>query len=163
MRTLEDLYAYNAWANARVFALCGEVEQQAQLGDEAPGTRGTLTETLQHLVVVEDVYARLLRGEATETLESRNAHALAWFTDRSGQLGQEYTEILRGADEAFLGAELRVPWFDFHLTKHDGLLQVIHHSALHRAQVFSVLGQRGVEVPDLDYVNFVESRLAGEA
>jgi hypothetical protein len=43
------------------------------------------------------------------------------------------------------------------LTKHDGLLQVLSHSAQHRAQVFSVLGQRGIDVPDLDYVLFVKS------
>ena len=88
---------------------------------------------------------------------------LGWFAGASAQLAKEYTTILRGADSAFLDDELRVPWFDFRLTKHDGLLQVLSHSALHRAQVFSVLGQRGVEVPDLDYVDFVESRLAGEA
>jgi uncharacterized damage-inducible protein DinB len=162
VRTLEDLFAYNAWANARVFGVCRDADR-AQLGDAAPGTRGTLAETLQHLVVVEDVYARLLRGDPTEELDSREEHDLAWLADRSARLGEEYTAILGRADAAFLEDELRVPWFDFRLTKHDGLLQVLSHSSLHRAQVFSVLGQRGAEVPDLDFVDFVESRLAGDA
>jgi uncharacterized damage-inducible protein DinB len=162
VRTLEDLYTYNGWANARVFAVCEQVDQ-TRLGDAAPGTRGTIAQTLQHLVVVEDVYAHLLRGEPIDTLASREEHDLGWFAGASAQLAKEYTAILHSADSAFLDDELRVPWFDFRLTKHDGLLQVLSHSALHRAQVFSVLGQRGVEVPDLDYVDFVESRLAGEA
>ncbi len=162
LRTLEDLYAYNSWANERVFAVCGALDA-APLGAAAPGTRGTIAETLQHLVVVEDVYARLLRGDPTESIPAREDHDLAWFAERSAQLGQEYRAILTNADAAFYEAELRVPWFDFQLSKHDGLLQVLHHSALHRAQVFSVLGQRGVEVPDLDYVDFVESKLPGGA
>ena len=162
MRTLHDLYAYNAWANARVFAVCRDVDQ-ALIAGEAPGTHGTIAETLQHLVVVEDVYARLLRGDPTERMDSRDEHEPAWFAARSAQLTDEYTEMLKRADADFLDAALLVPWFDFPLTKHDGLLQVLSHSSLHRAQVFSVLGQRSVEVPDLDYVDFVESKLASEA
>lgn len=159
VRTLQDLYAYNSWANARVFAVCRDVDQ-ALIEGEAPGTRGTIAETLQHLVVVEDVYARLLRGEPTDAIDAREDHEFTWFATRSAQLSDEYTALLAGADATFLDDELRVPWFDFHLTKHDGLLQVLSHSALHRAQVFSVLGQRGVDVPGLDYVDFVESRLS---
>jgi hypothetical protein len=60
------------------------------------------------------------------------------------------------ADEAFYADALHVPWFDFVLTKRDGLLQVLSHSAQHRAQVFSALGERGVDVPGLDYVEYIE-------
>ncbi|MFI5272480.1 MAG: DinB family protein [Ktedonobacterales bacterium] len=155
MRTLRDLYAHNAWANARVFAVCRDADRQ-QLEDQAPGTFGTLAETLQHLVVVEDVYARMLRGEPLERVEAREDHDLDWFAERSAQLGQEYVAIAATDDAAFYDDELRVPWFDFHLTKHDGLLQVLSHSAQHRAQVLSTLGARGVEVPDVDYVLYVE-------
>jgi uncharacterized damage-inducible protein DinB len=162
MRTLRDLYAYNAWANGQVFAICGTVDR-GQLEAEAPGTRGTILETLRHLVVVEDVYARMLRGESLERVDAREEHDLAWVAERSAQLGEEYAAIVAEGDEGFLEADLRVPWFDFHLTKHDGLLQVLSHSAQHRAQVFSVLGQRGVEVPDLDFVLYVEGKQSGGA
>ena len=65
--------------------------------------------------------------------------------------------IHKRASDAFYDEPLSVPWFDFALTKHDGLLQVVTHSTQHRAQVCSVLGQHGVEVPNLDYVFLVES------
>lgn len=159
MHTLRDLYAYNGWANARVFAVCRDVDRP-RLEEQAPGTFGTIAETLQHLVVVEDVYARMLRGDPVEEVEAREEHDLEWFARRSTQLSQEYAEIVAGADATFYDEPLRVPWFDFHLTKHDGLLQVLSHSSQHRAQVLSILGARGLEVPDLDYVLFVEEGAA---
>lgn len=160
MRTLQDLYAYNAWADARVFAVCRQADQ-ARLEAEAPGTFGTLAETLKHMVQVEDVYLRMLRSEPPDQVggaEAYFAHDLAWFQERASQLATDYTDLLVSAQPAFYDEPLKVPWFDFALTRHDGLLQVLSHSALHRAQVFSVLGAHGVEVPDLDYVDFVESK-----
>jgi uncharacterized damage-inducible protein DinB len=49
------------------------------------------------------------------------------------------------------------------MTVHDGLIQVVGHSAQHRAQVLSVLGQHGVEVPDLDYVLMLREARSGAA
>ena len=160
MRSLQDLYAYNAWANVRVFAECRDLDR-AQLELDAPGTRDTLQGTLAHLVQVEDAYLSMLRGEPRGTIGPQDvyfAHDLAWFADRAAQIGAQYLELLAGAADAFYDEPLHVPWFDFRLTKHDGFLQVLSHSAQHRAQVFSVLGERGYKVPDLDYVLFVESK-----
>lgn len=165
VRTLRDLYAYNAWANAQVFAICGGIDQ-ARLDEQAPGTFGTLTETLKHLIGVEAAYLHMLRDEAPNSEGPRDAffaHDLAWFASRAAQLGREYSDLVTTASDAFYDEPLHVPWFDFQLTKHDGLLQVLSHSAQHRAQVFSVLGERGVAVPDLDYVLYVQSALPGGA
>jgi uncharacterized damage-inducible protein DinB len=159
MRSLQALYAYNAWANARVFAVCTGLDQ-TQLVERAPGTIGTIEETLKHMVSVEDVYARMLRGAPADggQREAYFAHDVSWFADRAAQLGRDYRDLLAQAGATLYDEPLVVSWFDFALTKHDGLLQVLSHSAQHRAQVFSVLGERGLDVPDLDYVLFVESR-----
>ncbi|HLZ21530.1 MAG TPA: DinB family protein [Ktedonobacterales bacterium] len=165
MRTLRDMYAYNAWANAQVFAVCRDVDQ-ARLDERAPGTFGTLTETLKHMAGVEAVYAQMLQDKepgAEGAQDAFFAHDLAWFAETTARAGQVYSKLLANASDAFFDEPLHVPWFDFALTKHDGLLQVLSHSAQHRAQVFSVLGQRGVEVPNVDYVFFVMSKLSGGA
>lgn len=161
MRTLADLYAHNAWANAQVFTVCRDLNQ-SWLDEQAPGTYGTVTETLKHLAQVEAVYAYMLQDKPLPTGEARDAflaHDLAWFADLMEQVGREYAALVASASDSFYDEPLRVPWFDFPLTKHDGLVQVLTHSAQHRAQVFSVLGQHGVSVPDLDYVVYVESKL----
>jgi uncharacterized damage-inducible protein DinB len=163
MRTLPDLFAYNAWANAQVFAICRDLDQ-ARLDENAPGTYGTLTETLKHLVQVETNYAHMLQEQPLPTAEARDAffaHDVPWFAEAAAQAGRVYAKLVADASDAWYDEPLHVPWFDFALTKQDGLLQVLSHSAQHRAQVCSALGQRGVVVPDLDYVDFVESRLPG--
>jgi len=160
MRTLADLYAYNTWANAQVFAVCRDLDR-ARLDENAPGTHGTLTDTLQHLVQVETAYALMLREQPLPPRAARDEffkHDLPWYAEAAAQIGQVYAELLASAGDIWYDEPLRVPWFDFALTKHDGLLQVLSHSAQHRAQVFSALGQRGVAVPDLDYVLFVQSK-----
>lgn len=83
-RCLRDLYAYNAWGNARVFAICRE-QEPAMLEREAPGTIGSIADTLRHMVGVEEVYSHMLRGHVLATDGERAAffaHDLAWFAAR---------------------------------------------------------------------------------
>ncbi|MGO8950062.1 MAG: DinB family protein [Ktedonobacterales bacterium] len=157
---LEELYAYNAWANAQVFSVCGDLEP-SQLEEQAPGTLGTVLETLKHMVGVEDSYLYMLRDQPPTgggTREEYFVHDLDWFRNRSKQLGEGYGQLVAEADATFMAQPLKVPWFDFELSKRDGLLQVLIHSTQHRAQIFSALGSRGVEVPNLDYIMFVGLR-----
>jgi len=155
MQTLRRLYQYNLWANERVLGFCHGLDP-AGLGDEAAGTIGTIDSTVGHFIGVEDFYLALLRGDdpaaAFGSREAYFAHDLAWFTERSAIAGNGYLAMLAERDAAFLESELRVPWLDVPLTARDGLLQVLAHSAQHRAQILSVLGGRGVDVPDIDYV-----------
>jgi uncharacterized damage-inducible protein DinB len=158
-RSLKQLYAYNAWANALTFATCGSLDP-SYLATPAAGTVGTIAETLTHLVGVEDFYVHLLRGEHIEATSSREAyfgHDLPWFAERAAQLGKEYGDLLAQADDQFYGTILPVTWFDFAPTTQEALLHVLNHSAQHRAQVLSALGARGQEVPNVDFMLFVQS------
>ena len=163
MKTLQRLFQYNAWANERVFRLCRELDP-ALLGADAAGTLGSLGLTLKHLVGVEDGYlARLSSSDEAEALGSREAyvaHDLDWFVERSLAVSSGYQALLAGRDETFLESELRIPWIKAPLTARDGLLQVATHSAQHRAQVLSTLGERGIKVPDVDYV-FMMAEMQG--
>jgi uncharacterized damage-inducible protein DinB len=155
MRTLVQLCRYNTWANARVFACCLAVDPAA-IGAEAKGTTGTIEQTLKHLVGVEEVYLAMLRDQDLErTLppqEEYQAHDLAWFADRAAELGRGYLGLVETADEPFLEAELKVPWFERPINRRAGILQALTHSLQHRAQVLSTLGERGLEVPNVDLV-----------
>ncbi|MGO8950757.1 MAG: hypothetical protein ACLQUY_24515 [Ktedonobacterales bacterium] len=46
MQTLQELFEHNAWANALVFSTCLSLDATS-LDDSAPGTGGTITQTLQ--------------------------------------------------------------------------------------------------------------------
>jgi uncharacterized damage-inducible protein DinB len=155
--TFDDLFRYHRWANAEVFATCRGLDPRI-LDEDAPGTHGSIASTLKHLVGVEDVYLLMLEDQPLDARNSREAylaHDLGWFADRSRQVSDGYLALVSRLDAAALASPLKVPWFDFALTKRDGLHQVLTHSAQHRAQVLSVLGARGHAVPSLDYVRMV--------
>ncbi|HEX9068803.1 MAG TPA: DinB family protein [Ktedonobacterales bacterium] len=161
-RSLSRLYAYDTWANARVFAACQALDQ-AQLEAGAPGTYGSIEDTLRHMVGVAHIYSLMLRDLPRDHEAAQDAfyaRDLGWHAAHAAELGVAYQGILAAADAAYLDAPLHVPWFDFALTRLDGLLQVLTHSAQHRAQVFSVLGGHGIETPNLDYVELVNEEHA---
>jgi uncharacterized damage-inducible protein DinB len=162
MQTLDMLFRYNAWANNRVFEVVSQLDA-ATLGQDAQGTVGSIGETLKHMVGVEEVYLAMLRGSRPDSAGSREAyfaHDLSWFAQRSAELGGRYVELVREMDEVAARRPLSVPWLDVPLTAQDGLVQVLTHSAHHRAQVFSTLGERGQRVPDLDYVLMLQEAKA---
>ena len=168
MTPLAELARYNRWANAQVFAVCRAVDPDA-LGAAAAGTIGTLEETLKHLAGVEDVYLAMLQGRdlfAGQTDRkgfwlAYEAHDLEWFADRVAELDRGFEELLASADDALLAGELRIPWFDFPMTRAQGVLQALTHSHTHRAQVLSTLGDRGVKVPEMDYVQMLQQEHRG--
>lgn len=154
LRSLKELFRHNKWANARVFTACHDLPETL-LQEEAPGTVGTVETTLKHLVGNEDFFLAMIEGRSSEEFGSREAYFaqdLAWFRQRLDPLGDAYLTLLASLDDAALDRTLNVPWFDFPLTAHDGLLQVLTHSAQHRAQILSILGARGIDVPNIDYV-----------
>lgn len=118
MRILTDLYRYNNWANARVFAACAALDA-ALLREEAPGTHGTIEGTLKHLVGVEAAYLLMLQGlplDQGDGQEAYFAQELAWFAEHAAQVGAGYLQLLADQGDALLDRDLAVPWFDFALT-----------------------------------------------
>lgn len=154
MKTLRQLARYNAWANRRVFETCAAIPA-SQLDEAARGTVGSVGETLAHLVEVEDIYLLMLQGRDSGELtndDSYLTHDTPWFAQRSIKLGGAYKSNLETQDEDWLDSSFTVPWFGFPMSRRDGLLQVWTHSAQHRAQILSVLGAHGIDVPDVDYI-----------
>jgi uncharacterized damage-inducible protein DinB len=46
---LQDLARHNAWATKQILVYCRELDEQT-MGATAPGTFGTIIETLRHLI-----------------------------------------------------------------------------------------------------------------
>lgn len=161
MRAYRAMVEYDRWANRKVFALCRGLDA-AGLTDEAKGAVRTIETTLKHTVRVADAFHALLRGrvpdEALGTWPEYRAHDLAWFAARADEVAGSYDKLLDEVDEAFFDAEMKVPWFEHPISRRDGFVQAMTHSIQHRAQVCSVLGERGVDVPNMDYVAMRQER-----
>lgn len=154
MQDLIVLFRHNTWANAKVFDLAAQQDPQT-LQATAPGTRDTVTGTLAHLASVEYAYLAMLEQRPPSSREEVMrwaAHDLAWFPDQMRQIGSSFVRLLESSTDDSLASPLNIPWFDFALTRRDGLIQVLSHSAQHRSQVLSWLSAQGIQTPDLDYV-----------
>jgi uncharacterized damage-inducible protein DinB len=151
---LRELFRYNTWANTRVCEACAGADA-SQLTAPAPGTIGTILATVAHLTRMEEAYCALLREDSVAPMEPREAFEsrdVAALGHRLAELGATFQEWVERADAEDLSRQLPITWLDFQMSAREALLQVLSHSAQHRSQVLSVLGARGLEVPDLDYV-----------
>lgn len=93
MRTLLKLFEHNGWANGRTFDLCQQAANDL-FTDAEKGTRGTLDETIKHMVGVEEVYLAMVQGEdVSQDLADRDqyfARDRSWFLGRGRELPGEY-------------------------------------------------------------------------
>lgn len=156
-RALLELYRHKTWATLRLIAFCEGLAGD-HLDATIPGTYGTIRDTLRHLVASEEGYLSIVTRQPFPTKE-----AAAAFT-RPDQMPEgpipleELAERIRGMAPQWetLAQDPDLP--DREVTTTDGfrlpaavpMAQAIHHGDVHRAHVLSILGARGLEVPELD-------------
>jgi uncharacterized damage-inducible protein DinB len=153
--TLLALYRHKTWATLRLIEFC------QGLGDDLldatlPGTFGTVRDTLRHLVASEESYFFRLTGErlAEPIPEGPVMIALGELGDRIRRLGPRWELLAQDPDLPPRAVTLR-----------DGsrtvavvpMAQALHHADDHRSQILSILGARGLEVPELDVWSYAES------
>jgi uncharacterized damage-inducible protein DinB len=154
MSTLQLMFQHHAWANRRVLAVLANLDTTL-LTEDAKGAFGSIDQTITHMAGVEDMYLALMKGQDLSSFGSQETyfgHDTAWFRQRLETLGAAYAAFLASIDDASLDNALIIPWINAPLTIREGLIQVLTHSAQHRAQILSILGDRGQKVPDMDYV-----------
>ena len=147
---LHDLVKHNIWATKSLLTLCRTLDEPA-LHATAPGTYGTVIQTLRHMIDSESSYVYRLTGAwptfpwpqgepvGLDVLEERAALlASTWEafltldevdTERLGEAG--------GDDRVF---DVRAGIF---------LTQALHHANEHRAHICTILGALGHDAPEL--------------
>lgn len=159
---LRDLYAYDGWANGRVFdAVMGLPDGAADAS--VVGSFPSIRATLAHIVGAEWVWLRRWVGENPTSIPAwssgddlaalrRRLHAIeserqAWFDQLTAS---DFTRVL--AYRNLAGESHATPLAD--LFRH-----VVNHSSYHRGQVTLLLRQAGHAAPSTDLVAYV--RLKG--
>ncbi len=170
MSIVPELFRHNRWANARVFKVCLATEASI-LTANAGGTVESIDASLRHLVSVEEGFCAAIAAgagparEGSTSLEASTAmvaptglvdgymnHELGWYAERLDYLDAFFTDLVCRIDDDGLSRDVEVSWLSYPMTVGEALTQVLVHSGHHRSQVFSALGERGMRVPDLDYV-----------
>ncbi len=147
---LAEFFKHNLWANLRLLNACTPLND-AQLDASAPGTYGSVRDTLVHLVGAEQRYVARLRGQdpedtVRETKGFPGLDVLRESTRRSG-------EALVGIAEQFDPKQvLRGTWRGepYELRAVIVMIQAINHATEHRIHIVGILNQNGIETPNMD-------------
>lgn len=150
---LLELYRHKTWATLRLIEYCNGLGGE-HLDATTPGTYGTIRETLRHLVDSEEGYYQLLTGERSSEPLADGPVPLDELAERIGRLGARW-EAAAG-DAGFPSREVKTS-DGWRLPGSVPMAQAIHHADDHRSHVLSIIGARGLEIPELDLWGYAES------
>lgn len=130
-----DLAGHHAWANAQLLTFCRDLDE-ATLQATAPGTYGTIIETLQHLIDSEASYLYRLSGAwPAHPWRDDDAVGLDVLTERAALLGETLRRFLASDwDDERLG-EARGDNEVFAVRAGVLLAQALHHANEHRTRL----------------------------
>ncbi len=153
---LAELYKHNLWANLHLLDACATLTD-AQLDASAPGTYGSVRDTISHLVGAERRYVeRLKEQEPDDTVhESKGFPGLDVLRESIRRSGEALVDIAEQFDP---NQVLRGTWRgeQYELRAVIVMLQVINHATEHRTHIVGILNQNGIETPDMDAWAYVE-------
>lgn len=160
---LRDGFARHIWATV---VLIDHLEElgRTDLDASIPGTYGTISLTLGHLVDADDRYLQRLDGGQIPPYVDHGTQPLALLRERVQQHEARWTTMLDRLDAGDLVAPVGGQAHDYPEFAHGEsllLLQALHHGDDHRAQVCSTLGALGLDVPELDVWSFWPAERSG--
>lgn len=145
---LRDAFAHHLWATERVIDACTALTPE-QLTTPAPGTYGSIMDTLRHLVASDRWNLSFFR-EGIDPVDEKADLGLDDLRSMMVTDGEAWMELLAGeidpdADTMEIddGWEVRDPIGV-------RLAQVVHHGTDHRSQICTALTSLGATPPDID-------------
>ena len=147
--TLVEFIRYNNWANAQILAACQKLTPD-QLATAAPGTYGTIRDTLRHIIRAEANYVGRLTGDRPQpAFKWEDQPALADIAAFASQVA-----------DALLDTVQRIPPTYMVHEEEDGnfidyqaqllFIQVIDHGIEHRTNITTILSSLGLPAPEVD-------------
>jgi uncharacterized damage-inducible protein DinB len=146
---LEDAFEHHVWATLVLMDACQGLTPE-QLASPVPGTYGSISDMLRHIVGGDAWYLHVIAGspgideDAMSLKELRSAMAdygVAWsavlaeWPDADAE-----TDVIAHRDD---GSESHAP-------VGIRLAQVVHHGTDHRSQICTGLTALGIEPPEID-------------
>jgi uncharacterized damage-inducible protein DinB len=145
---LRELFRHHAWATQALIDHCAGLPPDA-LQATVPGTAGTIHHTLVHLVAADGRYLSLMTG-APQAVRESAPPPLGELRAHFAEQVRRWDAVLDRLDE--LDVTIPARGDDWPETPHARnllLLQAFHHGNDHRTHVCTILGARGLPVPEL--------------
>jgi uncharacterized damage-inducible protein DinB len=146
---LKDAFGHHVWATLYLIDACAALEPQ-QLDSSAPGTYGSILQTLRHLVGSDCSYLSVTSDGRRSMIDAdeMDLSQLRAVMEENGGLWSSLLEDDLDAD----GWQVRhrPDGSETHATLGIRLAQALHHGTDHRSQVCTALTLLGIEPPDID-------------
>jgi uncharacterized damage-inducible protein DinB len=92
--TLVELLRYNNWANAQVLAGCRELTDD-QLASAAPGSFGSIRDTLEHIIRAEaDYVGRMTGGRPRPQFDWRKPASMTDLSAFADHVGRAVLDVV---------------------------------------------------------------------
>jgi len=144
---LVKLLEHNNWANLRIIQACAALSDDQLDAEPQAATKGSIRQTLVHLVASQRGYLSLLTLPVEERLDSPPAFADS--AKAASASGEGLLALAR--DEPGKYPKTRLQTTDgFFVQPWVVMVQVINHATEHREQICSMLTTLGGTPPDLD-------------
>jgi uncharacterized damage-inducible protein DinB len=150
---LADAFGHHVWATLKLIDVCQSLDAE-QTEAAAPGTYGTIVETLRHLVGADASYLFVISGGRwspvdTDTMTIPELRAVM---ERDGD-GWEAV-VTEDLDPTKVLVRHRDDGTDSNAPLGIRIGQVLHHGTDHRSQICTTLTTLGVEPPNIDVWDF---------
>jgi uncharacterized damage-inducible protein DinB len=150
---LSDAFAHHVWATLRLLDACLALSPE-QLATSAPGTYGSILDTLRHLVGADASYLWVLSGGRVDQVDEDRMD-LAELRAVMERNGPAWAALLaQDLDMDAVVVRHRDDGSESHAPMGIRLAQVPHHGTDHRSQVCTALTALGVEPPLIDVWDF---------
>ncbi|HLY63116.1 MAG TPA: DinB family protein [Terriglobia bacterium] len=161
LQSIQALYNYNRWANARVLEAVSKLSPE-QFSRDLENSFRSVRDTLVHILSAEWIWLERWNGTSPRSMLSA-----AEFTDvdairkRWDKVENDRRELIRSLSEEKLAALLsyvntRGQTFAYPLWQM--LVHVANHSTYHRGQITTLLRQVGAKPVTTDFLVFYDSK-----
>jgi len=152
---LDDAFGHHVWATIQVIDACLALEP-AQLETVAPGTYGSILDTLRHIVGGDCGYLFALTGGRTAEIEEDQMDPASLRAQMAANGPQWTTLVTQDMDPDADIVRHRDDGTDSHAPLGIRLAQALHHGTDHRSQICTALTTLSVEPPAIDVWDFAE-------
>ena len=159
---LDDAFQHNTWATLRIIDACAELTPE-QLEATVEGTRGSIIETLRHIVGSDSWYLSFFRDEGIARVDDGRPADLPDLRAATVTNGALWLDVLAEAPDADRDIEEIEDDMRFVSPVGIRLAQVVHHGTDHRSQVCTILTTLGTTPPEIDVWAYGEAVGRGSA
>ena len=151
---LENMFEHNNWANMQILQACSVLRDEQLDAEPVSATKGTIRETLRHMVASQAGYLSLL----TLPVEKRHRISPATVSEMqdAARLSGEGLLALAKDERNRIPATRLQTTDGFYVEPWVVMLQIINHATEHREQVKSMLTALGMTPPAIDGWDYAE-------